>query len=209
MQTVQSAQFGRPDDTLSSTDWFVVNQGGDTEYWQAVDEVTPNSDTDYVNSSVDESEIQFNLTDVTDPGVNTSHIMRMTAIAAKYGGGPEKLFFHLYQGVTVIASSVKTSIDRTAYTTYTYTLTDAEAESITDYTDLHIHVHVDAVSAGEEIRVTQAELEVPDVVGNPPTIENMSIDDATVSPLGEIDLSPGATRQVNCTGTNQFSVAIG
>ncbi|NQU98226.1 hypothetical protein HQ533_02060 [Candidatus Woesearchaeota archaeon] len=39
------------------------------------------------------------------------------------------------------------------------------------------------------------------VANNPPTIENMSIDDATTDPSEEIDLSPGATREVNCTGT--------
>jgi len=47
------------------------------------------------------------------------------------------------------------------------------------------------------------------ITNNPPTIQNVSIDDAITSPAGEIDLTPGATRQVNCTGTNQFSVAIG
>ncbi|MEE9615276.1 MAG: hypothetical protein V3W31_10080 [Thermodesulfobacteriota bacterium] len=152
------AQFARPDTTVSSGDWTV---SGETSVHLAIDELGANGDTDYVYTSTDEAQAEVTLSDVTDPLKSTGHVIRFVGKASG-SGAPEKAELHLYQGATEIAATGNTTITRGSYNTYSYTLSAAEADAITDYTDLKLIIHATNVSGSDEIRVTQAELEVPD-----------------------------------------------
>ncbi len=161
---VGPTQFGRPTSTLASGSWTAV---GAATHHAGTDEVTPNGDTDYVNSTTDEDELQMTIDNLTDPAANTSHILSFTARSLSGGGQPERAEIHLFEGATQRASSGNFDLDRAAYATHLYTLTTAEADGITDYTNLRFRLHVHAVQAGEEVRVTQAEFEVPSAPPDP------------------------------------------
>lgn len=149
--------FLRPDGTVSNTSW--TPQGAATHH-QATDETVPNGDTDYVTTGTQGALAEVSLTDIDDPQTNASHIVRFTGRSLNGAAGQEKAKLLLYQGATQVAN-LNVNLDRTAYTTHTSTLTAAEAEAITDYSDLRLRLEAINLDAGEEIRVTQMEFEVP------------------------------------------------
>ncbi|MEE9592920.1 MAG: hypothetical protein V3W28_05005, partial [Thermoplasmata archaeon] len=151
------AQFVRPDADVFAGNWTA---SGAPTHHEAVDEVTPNGDTDYVVSSTNDDILDVGLSSVGDPQSSTGHILRYTAMA--FGGSaPERAELHLFEGVTQVAATGQPNIDRTAYTTYEHPLSASEADSITDYSNLHLELHTHNLAAGESIRITQAEFEVP------------------------------------------------
>jgi len=154
------AQFARPDSTVSAGGWTAV---GAATLHAATDEVTPNGATDYAEANSGDTTMELGLSDVNDPGSSTGHTIRVTALAVG-SGQPERLDISLYQGGTLIVGAFSgQNIDRSAYTAYTYTLSALEADSITDYTNLRFRIAVATIGGGtERLRVTQAELEVPD-----------------------------------------------
>ena len=152
------AQFARPDSDVSTGSWSST----EVSFFDAVNESSPNDDTDYVSTSTDEDELILTLTDVTDPTSSSEHILQFVAKASG-SGAKEKAEMHLFQGSTLIASTGALNIDRDSYQNIVYILSVAEADSITDYTNLILRMHVHVIGGGEEVRVTQMEFQIPDV----------------------------------------------
>ena len=177
-----AAQFGWPASTVSSGSWTAT---GATTLHEATDEVAANDDTDYMTTGTDTT-AELTLSALTDPASSIGHILRfrITSIGA---GSKERCQIQLYQGTTLIAST-GTETSRDAYATFEYTLAGAEADAITNYADLRVRVVSSSVGAGEEVRVTWVEFEVPDAA-NPPTVANPSIgsvQDTTATLGGEV-----------------------
>jgi hypothetical protein len=160
--TANPGQFARPDGTVAAGGWAF----SDLSLHEDTDEATPNGDTDYAEADSTDTAMELSLSDVTDPGVSTGHIMRITMESVGGGGAPEKVDWCLREGGTDIACVNNQAVNRGSYTTVAYTLSAAEADSITDYADLRMWVSVDSLGAGENVRVTQTELEVPDAASD-------------------------------------------
>jgi len=155
-QDAFAEQFGGPNETISNTDWALFGAASEHE---ATDEVTPNEDDDYLVGSSKTADVELGLLDFSDPQLSTNHILRFNAHSSG-NGGPEKMQISLFQGAVEIAKN-KFTITRDSYNTYSYTLKKNEVDSITDYTDLRINLKITSIKAGEEIRITQTEFEVP------------------------------------------------
>ena len=103
---------------------------------------------------------------MTDPAVSTGHIVRWRWRVANAVGGGERGGAFLVQGATTKATlATSYNLNRTAYDAMSYTLTGTEADSITDYSDLHLRFTAEILGASEELRVSWAEMEVPDAGG--------------------------------------------
>ncbi|TFG81597.1 MAG: hypothetical protein E4H19_14375, partial [Chromatiales bacterium] len=172
------AQFARPDGSVEVFNLLgghSVNTTGNR--YQNVDETSP-VDTDYVysqNSPGGGSNVEFGLSDVTDPAVSTGHILRFRHMqidedsgghpqSANTGGTATTLAWELRQGsVPVIIASG--SVNPAALTTTSVTLSDTEADSITDYTDLRVYLSPSGGAGSpanrRAVAVTWIELEVP------------------------------------------------
>ncbi len=152
-------QYARPDGTVSAGSWTAV---GAATHHDAINETTPNGDTDYVQiATTTNPTLNVSTTDVFDPVLSTGHVIRFRANASGTGGA-ERMRMELYQGSTLIASTGNLAITRGSYAAYSYTLSQSEADAITDYTDLRFWFTVQQVGSGEFIRVTQAEFELTD-----------------------------------------------
>lgn len=154
-------QFARPDSTISTGGFTAV---GAPTHHEATDEVTANGDTDYDEADSADTTLELGLSDVTDPELSTGHIMRFTHNSSGTNP-PEKLNWQLMQEGTQIVVINNVQISRGSYATASYTLSSAEADTITDYSDLRFRFTLSGLEAGEFIRITQAEFEVP---GTPP-----------------------------------------
>jgi type 1 glutamine amidotransferase len=174
LQTAEAAQYARPDGDQSVTNWTGV---GASPYYDEIDESSTDDDTTYTQSpsvasgsSTDDAE--FTLIDVTDPAIHTGHTVRYRwrNPGSDFGGGDISFIARLMQGGTTIASqshSYSSVEAQTTYTTSSFTLTTGEAANITNYNDLRIKFDITidcAVACSHKyVRVTWAELEVPDV----------------------------------------------
>ena len=132
--------------------------------WQALDDGVTNTDdnTSKLRSIVNPAFTNYfevSLTDITDPGVATGHIMRIRGRCA-VTSVVHDVEFHLYEGTTLRATGTGTWNSLT-WTTLSYTLTESEANAITDYTDLRIRFAADQISGtSARAQVTGVELEV-------------------------------------------------
>ncbi len=156
------AQFARPDSTVSAGLWTEI--GPNTELWQAVDEVTANDGTDFIDSGVgNNTTCELGLSNVTDPVSSVNHTIRFRMEG--FGSGPpERVEVQLFDGATQIATT-GVEASRAAWGTKFYDLTAAEADNIGDYTDLRVKVISSNLGAGESVIVTWVEFEVPDAGG--------------------------------------------
>ena len=159
-----TAQFGRPNGDLTTGSWSST----EGTFYEAVNETTPNGDTDYVYSSTDEDILNLNITDLVDPEGNTGHILQFVAKSVGGGGQGESIQIYLFEGTTEIATDTET-ITRGSYETVTYTLSAGEADSITDYSNLSLRLQVKTIGGGESLRVSQTEFQVP-VTTDPPIV---------------------------------------
>jgi hypothetical protein len=164
-------QFARPDGTVApGGTWTSV---GAPTLHEAVDESTANDDVDYMNATVNTTD-ELTLQSLTDPGVGTGHVIRYR-MQSFGGGAKERVEIQLYQGTTLIAST-GTNHSRGGYSTFSYTLLNPEADAITDYGDLRFRVVSSSVEAGESVRMTWAELEVPSAAAAiPPTLSTPTV----------------------------------
>ena len=165
-QEAFAEQFGRPDQTISNTDWTVVGAG---IAHQAIDEEIPNGDIDYIIGTSKTADTVLGLPDFLDPNESTDHTIRYNAYA-EGNKNEEQVQIRLFQGLDEIVKK-KFTITRDSYNTYSYTLKKGEADSITDYTDLRIQLEITKIKSGGEIRITQVEFEVP---GDPPVEQVIS-----------------------------------
>lgn len=142
------AQTARPDSDIT-TDWTTA------PLWSKIDEAVAD-DADFITDSTSGHVAEVTLTDVTDPNSSSNHIVYWRH---RSGTNPN-VTIALYQGTTLIASTVA-STTVAAFTDINFTLSGAEADAITDYSDLRLRF---TNNANVNYRVSQAYLEVPDVV---------------------------------------------
>lgn len=167
------AQFGRPDsDTVQ--DFFT---GG----FSVIDEATA-SDADFAygaNNTV--ATLEVGLTSLTDPGVDTGHIIRFRAArvddgVVDGGGSGVTVTVHLYQGASPISSNVAAIATTGSWQQTQATVPTAAVATITDYSDLRLRFTTTASGGSPANRrggaVSWAELEVPDA-GGPSAIPMM------------------------------------
>lgn len=185
----RAAQFARPSGTISSSSWIAVNA---PTHHEAIDEVTANGTTDYVESSA-VSTLDVNLSGVIDPGVHDTHEIRLTVYSDKNGAS---FNVELYEGGIPISTSGSFSPTRNQWAQRTYTLPTGDAANITDYSNLSLRINLTSTANGY-LQVTQAELEVPDVVAAPPTITSPNVYNIT---------DTAATFEANITSNGGVSI---
>jgi len=155
------AQIARPDSDISVGSWSPF-PASPTTLWDKIDEETPNGDTDYIWSDLDEDVCEVSIGVTVDPGVGTGHKIRCWAYSPQGGGAKEKLDIALVENGNVRAQGIQTIVDRTGYALIEHILSEAEANSIQNYGNLRLRFHVCVVNSNEPLRVTQAEFECPD-----------------------------------------------
>jgi len=154
------AQFGYPTSDITVGSW--TNVGGPTSHWDCLNEVSY-SDSDYIqanNVTANVCEVQVNT--LTDPVSSVNHIVHLRV--QKAGSGTITLNVALVENTTVRATRSITLT--TSWVDRSFTLTDAEADAITDYTNLRIRFTATCASSSRYVRVSWANVEVPDVAQN-------------------------------------------
>jgi len=169
------AQTARPISDISTGSW--TDEGrvdNDGNLYTSLDETSQDGDSSYVTGGDGAGDFEVKLGSLSDPSSNIDHTVYIWAKAV--GSGPsERASFALYQGATKIANiGVNQIVIRTDYGLHSATIATSEADAITDYTDLRVRVSENNIGSGEEIRVTQIYMEVPDAA---PSGYTMSIDD--------------------------------
>lgn len=154
------AQIARPNSTINNGGWSVI---GASTHHEAVDDEVRDDDSSYVKCVEGTTVMKLGLSALQEPTVKLDHIVTIWAKAIGSGKG-ESLDGWLYQGVTLIGKPYsKKSIGRIDYS-YGIRgyLSVNEIALITDYSALEVHFAYKVIGAGEEIRITLIELEVPD-----------------------------------------------
>jgi hypothetical protein len=129
------AQTANPASDVSDGSW--TDQSAGTSLFAAIDEAAA-SDADYIQSSTttsgSDTEAKIRVEAVTDPGVNTNHIVRYRYSKDTGSGDTVNLRVRLYDsdGTTVIAVNQHNAISET-WTDGSFTLTGGEADAITGY----------------------------------------------------------------------------
>lgn len=162
------AQFARPvSDRVAGpwTDEGVVDNDGNL--YTSVDEVTQDGDSSYIQATTTGTG-GVNLGSITDPGVDTGHVLHI--LYRNIGsGGPERIDFELYtnNGTTLVTSITNQSNRSGTYIDLAYPLSEAEAAIIGnsgDYSSLVVYFIVTALGGGESFRITQVFLQTPDAI---------------------------------------------
>jgi len=105
----------------------------------------------------------FTLSNVDDPESASDHKIKYTALAAAGGMmGTPGLVIALYEGTTQRHTTTNNSVNTSSATAYTITLSDGEADSITDYDNLLLRVTNGGSEMGDNIKIYNMYLEVPD-----------------------------------------------
>lgn len=163
IQVAYAIQFGTPDGDISAGSW--TDEGtvdNDGNLYTSIDESSADGDDSYILSAGTTTTSEVSLTNVTDPGVDTGHEIHIWMRAIGSGGG-EKLTVSLFQGTTQIEEFKNNTNRSSTYAEKTLALAAANVANITDYTDLRIRIISATLGSGEELRVTKAELQIPDV----------------------------------------------
>jgi hypothetical protein len=126
-----------------------------------VDGSTAN-DSDFIEDAAANSTCEIGLSSVTDPGVDTGHIIRFRMYGTG-SGGPERCEVQLWSGGSSRAATGN-QVNRGSWGTKTYTLSEAEAATLT-YSDLSVKVVASNMAAEEAVDVSWIEVEVPDAGG--------------------------------------------
>jgi len=128
----------------------------DNDYVQSVG-ISGNTDTQF-----------YTMSDISDPGQSTGHILRYVVSEASEGTNTVGLTIELRQSAVVISTiSVPYGTIPITFTEFQYVLSTAEADSITNYNNLEITMIADCVgtcSSGpsntERVRVSLLEFEI-------------------------------------------------
>ncbi|MGL5936026.1 MAG: hypothetical protein ACRCZI_10465 [Cetobacterium sp.] len=137
------AQFARP-----SVDTFAEWEEDDGTTSNIFDQINESvaDDLNFIRTALTPTNDVFvtKLTTVTDPSSSTGHIVRFRYRKDVAAGDQIDLTIQLRQGYvsegtpgTLIAQTVLTNIDGSAWTPGTFTLSGAEADAITNYADLY------------------------------------------------------------------------
>ena len=137
-------QFARPDGDSAIGSW-TDDGGGTTDIYQSIDEAQEADDSDFIHSEANPASNSIyvaTLSNVTDPEVSHSHIVRYR-YQKNDANQTINLIVRLKQGAsTTIASNTHNGIT-TTWTDGEFTLSGAETDNITDYDDLRIEVEAD------------------------------------------------------------------
>lgn len=158
------AQYAVPDGDISDGGW----EGffGETDLFAQVNagilSASPNDSNGIKFVGGGSQTCQMTLEALTDPSVNTNHIIRVRANHTILFGSAT-LTASIYQGATTLVDSNAFTIDNAnGITNYSYTLdSNAVAASLSDYTTLRVRLN----TSDGDIEVYEVEFEVPDVGG--------------------------------------------
>jgi archaellum component FlaF (FlaF/FlaG flagellin family) len=137
-------------------------------------------DTDFIRTSNlrdnDFEVVNFTLSNVIDPLVDTGHVVRYTYKEEDNGASNPDLIVTLFQGVTTIATWTELGKLPITFTLGIHPLTIGEAGSITDYNDLRLGFNATCNGcpgggSHERVSVSWAEIEIPDTLIFIPDIE--------------------------------------
>jgi len=131
---------------------------------ECVDEAVSDDDTTYLSTITVGDQFVGELDTMTDPEVGTGHEVHIWALSdAGASGQNERVDVFLLEITTTRCNFQNVVMVRSAsYTEHTLTCSEAEANAISNYEDLRIGLRTDRVGSGEFIRVTKAELQIPD-----------------------------------------------
>jgi hypothetical protein len=142
------AQFGRPSADTYNGDGWTEDDGDTTNMFQEIDESSAD-DGDYIRSPASPSNDVYvtKLTTIVDPVSSASHVLRVRNSVDQADQETIDFTFELREGYTnegspgtLIASTTRTGVTSTSWTTTSYTLSGGEADAITDYTDLFVRI---------------------------------------------------------------------
>lgn len=164
-------QYYRPDEDISNAGLWTT----EPLYSKINEESSP--DTAYITSPVNADHVEciVGLPDVTNPGIDTDHILRFRAKKNK----TQSMYVNVELvldpngtsgGPTVIAATNLTDITQ-SFAEYSVTLTTTQASNITDYSDLGVAIYGDS-SAGKAVDCSWVQFEVPD---EPTTVTNCQL----------------------------------
>jgi hypothetical protein len=127
--------FLRPDMDDSDSGW-TTQSGGTTNLYVAIDEPSPASDADYIQSSANPVSdiVRFSISDPTAPVVAPFNVRYRYGT---FSAGTATITVRLKQGTTLIKQWVHTDAT-TTFQTVTQTLSSGEFASITDFTNLFV-----------------------------------------------------------------------
>lgn len=125
-----------------------------------IDEAPSPNDADYIYCT-ENGGAQFELSNGSDPGVNTGHIIHLRGY---YVGEPPSMEVSLFQAVEgVLATFADGVFDPDTPGTLTFELNTTQANNITDYTALELRIENIIFGKGTTaVYITQAYLELPD-----------------------------------------------
>lgn len=179
-----SPVFERPDNEQSGG-WASVTGCPVPQPEDCINE-NSQSDAEFITSSnlgtSDTDVVEFSLSDVLNPGINTDHIVRYTYRELNNPNDPS-FDVRLLQGVTVIASWNHPSPLPIVFTLAVQPLTTIQASAITDYNDLRLEFTAtcDATCNNpggqrDNVEVSWAELEVPSLGTSQWTVNSITND---------------------------------
>lgn len=159
------AQTSRPSSDVSQTGAWSSTGGS---FYTEIDEAVA-SDADYIKydyPGVELNSVIVGLGSLSDPGVHTGHTFYFRAKFDPIGAAVNDpdLTVSLMEGGDVISSTTVTL--GSTYVNYSKTLSEPEAANITDYTNLRLMFSVSDGNSPYDYFVTQAYLEIPDVVSS-------------------------------------------
>jgi len=161
-------QYARPSSDVSNAGWEDATGGdGDALLWDELDESTADDATTFIRSNTALEVCEVSLGAISDPGVDTGHVMRIRGRSTA-SGTRRRITFELYQGAVLIDTKIVTML--ATWTTFSLTILAVIAAQITDYADLRFRF-TSAVGAGETTDITWAELETP---GEPPSAPSVT-----------------------------------
>lgn len=146
-------QFARPANDISLGGW-------NGPAWSKINEIVPDDDGSYTEK-IGSGTLEIGLSGVNDPGIRTDHIIQLRVKQQTGAGAKEKLLCELYDGSTKITEILST-LTRAAYITVEHAIPEAEANLIADYN--LILKFTPTQGSSEVMRITWAEVKVPDVV---------------------------------------------
>jgi len=173
-----SQQFARPSVDADNTGAWTPSTG--TTLWGVLDDTYNTDFSDWLDNdgSAAAGEVfTVKLSAVTDPNVNTGHIIKCS-VGKDVGGALVTITLELRQGYinegspgTLIRSTLLVNnYDGPGPTSNTITLTITQANNITDYSDLYLRGYTAKVGGGANrtVRFFELEFEVPSAGPPPP-----------------------------------------
>lgn len=203
------AQFSRPSSRRASQNW--LNNDGTLVSEVPIDETSP-SDTDYIVSGTNptnlNTNLQMNMSTVTDPAVSTGHTFRIRYGKNAASGRQIDFTISLWQQtpLTQIASWSRPNVG--TLTTEAIALSAVQTDLISNYGGLYLDVVVNTVGsgAGREARISWFEFEVPDAGGGTNATVTTTVVATTTSIPVPTSVATGSTVSVPATASTSVEI---